>query len=305
MAYAIVTGCTNRKQAPPSETLCAHTLSSGSLDEVTMEWVGRTGNARDALPAGKLYVGRGFQEARKAAQALDATHFIVSAGLGLVTTDELVPPYSLTITRGSDDCILSKLPTGVTPTDWWTSLTNGLSVTSRLDKPEFSTVVVALAREYLRMVVPLLEATARITNLRILTRGDHSFLPGTLQIHCITYDDRLDGQGSTNAGTLSDFITRSARHFSEQVLSAHPNGSLSQHQATVDQSLSAFPERQIPDRQKTSDEEIKTIIDKDWDVVGGRSGKMLRRLRDELLIACEQSRFKDLFHEVAAQRLKT
>jgi hypothetical protein len=304
MPYAIVTGCTNRKQTPPSDILCAHTLDPGSLEEVAIEWVGRIGNARDALQAGKLYVGRGFQEARKAAQALDATHFIVSAGLGLVTTDELVPPYSLTITRSSDDCILSKLPTGVTPTEWWTSLTNSLSVRSRLDKPEFSTVVVALARDYLRMVVPLLVATAGISNLRILTRGDYSFLPVELQEHCITYDDRLDGEGSANAGTLSDFITRSARHFSEKVLSAHPDGSLSQHQAVVDQCLSAFSERQIPDRQKTSDEEIKSIIDKDWDVVGGRSGKMLRRLRDDLLIACEQSRFKDLFHEVAAQRLK-
>lgn len=304
MAYAIVTGCTNRKRATPSATLCAHTLTEGTLEQVATEWIGRIGNAKDALQAGNLYVGRGFQEARKAANALDAKHFIVSAGLGFVSTDELVPPYSLTITRTSNDCILSKVPTGVTPTDWWISLTSGLSIKRGPDKLNFSTVLVALARDYLRMAMPLLEATASTSNLRIITRSDRSFLPVSLQEHCITYDDRLDGKGSANAGTLSDFVTRCARHFAEEILSAHPNGTALQHQATVDQTLAAFPKRQIPERQKTSDEEIKRIIEKEWDIVGGRSGKMLRRLRDDLLVACEQSRFKDLFHEVAELRLK-
>jgi hypothetical protein len=304
MAYAIVTGCTNRKRGTPSATLCAHTLTEGTLEQVATEWIGRIGNAKDALQAGNLYVGRGFQEARKAANALDAKHFIVSAGLGVVSTDELVPPYSLTITRTSNDCILSKVPTGVTPTDWWTSLTSGLSIKREPDKLNFSTVLVALARDYLRMAMPLLEATASTSNLRIITRSDRSFLPVSLQEHCITYDDRLDGEGSANAGTLSDFVARSARHFAEEILSAHPNGTVLQHQAIVDQALAAFPKRQIPERQKTSDEEIKRMIEKEWDIVGGRSGKMLRRLRDDLLVACEQSRFKDLFHEVAELRLK-
>lgn len=303
--YAIVTGCTNRKRTTAPDTLLAQNLTEGSLEAVTTEWVQKLASTQVALQAGTLYVGRGFQEARSAAQSLGAKHFIVSAGLGLITTDDLAPPYSLTITKASDDCIFPKLPKSVTPSEWWSALVAASPLHTPLDGSKLSMVIVALPRDYLRMVTPLLETAAKQTQLRILTRTDKSFLSKQLQEQCIAYGDRIDGKGSTNSGTLSDFITRCARHFTEQILPSCPNGTIAEHQQIVDTCLAAFPARQVPDRQKTSDEEIKHIIDKDWNIVNGRSGKMLRRLRDDLQIACEQSRFQGLFQQVAGLRLKS
>lgn len=306
MAYAIVTSCTNRKRVTPSKKLCARDLSKGSLAAVTKQWSARIRTAKNTQELGKLYIGRGFQEARKAAETLKARHFVVSAGLGLITTDRHAPPYSLTISRNSEDCILKKLTVQATPSEWWTSLTKTQRTKVRLDRKKFSTVLVALPRDYLEMVSPtLLKLAKRGENLRILTRPDQSHIHKDLQRYCITYDNRLDGVGSKNAGTLSDFISRCAHHFAAEVLIKHPDLIAIEHQAKVKSLLSKFSVRKRPVREKRSDKHIKKIIEKDWNIVSGGSGKMLRRLRDHHQIACEQRRFKDLFHEVAETRLKS
>jgi hypothetical protein len=48
--------------------------------------------------------------------------------------------------------------------------------------------------------------------------------------------------------------------------------------------------------------EIIDLVLRDWDVVGGRSSMMLRHLRDELRVACEQQRFAGLFKIAARER---
>jgi hypothetical protein len=48
-------------------------------------------------------------------------------------------------------------------------------------------------------------------------------------------------------------------------------------------------------RAKATDEEIVTLIHRHWATMNGQSSRMLRHLRDHLHIACEQTRFRDLF----------
>ena len=54
--------------------------------------------------------------------------------------------------------------------------------------------------------------------------------------------------------------------------------------------------RAQPSRKRLSDDEILKVIDAHWDKAKGQSGLMLRVLRDDLNLACEQGRFKHLFH---------
>ncbi|MGF6923880.1 hypothetical protein OKW28_008077 [Paraburkholderia sp. 40] len=51
----------------------------------------------------------------------------------------------------------------------------------------------------------------------------------------------------------------------------------------------------IPVRERKTDSEILALLRKNWDRFDGTSARLLRFLRDEALVACEQSRFRNLW----------
>ncbi len=64
---------------------------------------------------------------------------------------------------------------------------------------------------------------------------------------------------------------------------------------TVQSSLLGLTHHRKPNRQPKTDPEIRSIIRTEARAIGWNSSKMLRHLRDELDIACEQKRFQKLF----------
>jgi hypothetical protein len=60
--------------------------------------------------------------------------------------------------------------------------------------------------------------------------------------------------------------------------------------------------RDIPPRERKSDEELMEIMDLNWGRARGQASLMLRVLRDDLLIACEQKRFAGLFRHLKERR---
>ena len=125
------------------------------------------------------------------------------------------------------------------------------------------------------------------------------FLEGAL----IAMDDRLDGPDNRLRGTRNDFPQRAMRFFSENVLSLLPYGDIEVHR---DASLKLLKKMRFPKapphRVSATDEEICSKLDQFWRKADGRSTKLLRLLRDRLLIACEQGRFQRLYGLVAQQR---
>jgi hypothetical protein len=47
-----------------------------------------------------------------------------------------------------------------------------------------------------------------------------------------------------------------------------------------------------------NDQEIANMIRNQWELGKGQSSRILRLIRHELGIACEQSRFKKIYHSV-------
>lgn len=305
MSIAVLTACTNRKRTAPAADLTARTLEPGTTVDVVTEWVRRLHNCKTAFRFAELYQGRGFQEARHAALEMNAAHFVVSAGLGLVNAESIGPSYSLTVAAGQPDSIQPKLTDGLNASVWWKALCQRSPFSTPNDWSQFDTVIVALPKEYLRMVGDLLLEIASSTSLRVLIRDSVNWMPEALSGSLIRYDARLDGIGSVDKGTLSDFAARAARHFGKHVLIRAESGTASEHQAMVDMHLSQFEIRTIPERQKMHDNAIMELIASHWDDVNGQSGRMLRHLRDNLNVACEQGRFKNLFHQVANARLQS
>jgi hypothetical protein len=65
--------------------------------------------------------------------------------------------------------------------------------------------------------------------------------------------------------------------------------------------MSTWRAPNIPLRERLTDEEVVHFILEHWEETAGRSGVSLRLLRDSGL-ACEQSRFRDLFRRAGGLR---
>lgn len=299
-----VTACTLRKRAKPAPELRARDLVDGSLEEVSNNWLARITAASPIAPAWRMYCGRGFQEAVLAAQAIGVAPTIVSAGLGMVDGDQLIPSYSLTVTSGSIDDVTVKCQPRVAPEIWWRTLVAGRRSLRDRVRSEKGLIIIALPRSYLSMLREELSSlpASALARLRVISGSDVSGLSEAIASAWMPYDDRFDGADSPNPGTRADFASRAARHFVEEILSGRSKGSTEQHRADVEQALAGRTSVERPVRTRATDEEITTLLRRHWKAAHGQTARLLRVLRDDLGIACEQGRLSRLAQAVRRER---
>lgn len=287
----LITTCTGRKRIQPSREAHFRHVPRCEAEAAARIWLNGLASLMCTARTDKLYSGRGFAEARRAAEMLGAPLKIISAGLGLVDGAAEVPAYEATIAPGSPDTVSTHL--NVTPERWWAALKS----CQRFDWPTGAQLLlIAASGSYLKMIESdLLELP--VDRLRLFTRADIGALAAPLRSAVMPYDDRLDASNG-RPGTVADFAQRAMAHFAEYVLSCAPAGGLGEHAELVRSCLSPLtaPARRVG--RKATDEEIKVAIATHYEAVGGQSSQMLRKLRDELGLACEQSRFRDLFKSV-------
>lgn len=309
MRVALVSSCTNRKKLAATSELQARNLPEGSADSVAGEWVKRLGAARQRVEAKKLYAGRAFTEVLAAHPTLTGGGYILSAGLGLVALEERAPGYSLTVAGRDPDNILRKIA-GQSPSssDWWQALTGELGASwplSRLIQDSSDTLfILALPSTYLELVQEDLGQLSRgaVSRLRIIGLPSlRRSLPESIRGSLISYDERLEADSGWT-GTRSDFPQRAARHFLSAILPASESDSIDEHASRVSDFLSRLSRPATPIRQRHTDDALREIIRDMWDESEGRVTNGLRLLRREKKIACEQSRFKRLFWEVAEEK---
>lgn len=304
----VITACSGRKRAKPTPAAVAANLPRMSVDRVARIWSERLSNEARTYPSASLYCGRGFAVASEAARALSAKLHIVSAGLATVAADSAVPAYSLTVASGSPDNVLSRVDAGSpSPSDWWRELTAQSPFGSKVSDVIAETrglVLLALPASYLGMIAEdLFENEAvDLERLRIFSLSDLKGIDARYRKLRMPYDSRLEGPDSPIPGTRSDFASRAMQHFVAHILPGLEDASADEHGAEIEEHLKAWRHSSIPVRKRLSDQELSDIIRDRWGSVGGRSSHLLRVLRDELGVACEQSRFKDLFAQVKADR---
>lgn len=295
----VITICSNRKRAPIPPGLHAATLPAGSADEVAAAWAERLQDAAAVAAAREVYCGRAFREAEAAARACGAKLQVISAGLGLVSADTSIPAYGLTLSASQADGVLRKTSDG--PSAWWSAL-RGASPYNEALRDNEGLILAALPAPYLAMVAAEWSRwpERRLDRLRLFCKERPQGHAAKLAAYWMPYDDRLEVSGPGYAGTQTDFAQRALRHFVEQVgVSQRPPD---EDAARVKGALVGLAAPEKPERTRLDDTAVTALIHEHWEAVGGRSGHMLRRLRRELGVACEQSRFKTLFHSVAAAR---
>lgn len=291
--------CSKRKRAEADSALYARDLDAGDTRAVATAWGRRLAKAPANIAAGDLYAGRGFVEARRAAAHLNADLCVVSAGLGLVEVTTLTPSYSLTTTARDVDSVLAK--TQDSASAWWSALQSASPFSSSAPVRETGLILAGLSAAYLALVADEWSRwpAERRSRLRIFCKERPTGAAEALAPCWMPYDDRLDAAGADLAGTQGDFAQRALRHFAT-TFQGSSNSAMDGDK--VLQALDGFQARRTPVRHRLSDDAVLQLIDAHWATVGGRSGAMLRHLRDTLGFACEQRRFQDLFKRAAAIR---
>ncbi|WP_208457269.1 hypothetical protein [Burkholderia vietnamiensis] len=297
----VVTNCTNRKRAGGASVVFSTVEVSGPLTSVAACWARAVRKTRPSRLAQDVYMGRGFAEARRVAVALDSTLHIISAGLGVVSAAEPIPLYDLTVSSGANSLAPLLAQLGNDPSDWWAALTAELgaqrSVHAMLDRHPGAMVLFALSGSYVALIAQDLASLTKsqINRIRIITSSHGQvYVPDNARHIVLPYDDRLEG--SSYAGTRADFPQRALRHFVE-VLNGHQL-SVEEARSAVAGAMCTLKRPIAPVRDKKTDAEILELLRTNWGRFGGASTHLLRYLRDEAMVACEQGRFRALWSDL-------
>lgn len=306
MAYLIITNCTSRKRDIGIDPLLPCFEETGTVHDSLTRWVESVNSSKIVVTPLDLYQGRSISECRLASRRLSAGLYVVSAGLGLVSITDLVPNYSLTISEGTGSIQNWLALQNSNSADWWirlcqafgtpTPISSLISRTSSNDR-----ILFALPSRYLQMISTDLELIDPNLhgNLRFFTSiAGAKFLPSALKSFVMPYDERLEGIPQHN-GTRSDFPQRALKHFVTYLQAQdHP---LEEAKYLVASAMEASQIRTNPTRTKASDAKIAELILGNWKVYGGSATKLLRFLRDDAKVACEQSRFSGIWRKILAQ----
>lgn len=297
----IITNCTARKRVGASASRPTLEPRGRSLEEAALRWRAALEAQPTSLTARDLYVGRSVSEAKAVSTALAASLHFVSAGLGLVGAHRRVPRYDLSAgSSGGLGNLLDRL--GATSSDWWQALVGRGGIAALVKRHAGAIVLVALPADYLRMVAGDLKRLSAqdAARLRVFssTAGAHT-LADCPAVPVMPYDERLESIGGF-AGTRADFPQRALRHFTAH-LGAHKLD-LSEATRAVAKAMSVSARPVTPTRRRLDDQSIRRLIQQGWDECNGNSARLLRFLRDDNLVACEQGRFADLRRSVARDR---
>jgi len=308
MDTIVITTCSNRKRLKPTANLRASALPIGVLNVVAREWLSRIDLATETISAGELYCGRGFREAEITAARFGNKPWIISAGLGLLDYDRQVPAYDLTLSTSSSDCILKRIEGTVTPSDWWEEIARQRSTDHPLldlivNNPK-ALVLIATSSAYTNLIASDLLSLPETDSSRLRIFGPRNLekVPKQISPLIMPYDARFDGPNSPLPGTRGDFAQRALRHFSETI--AGKSGTLNEPNLHADQVQNCLAPWDVPKqimRAKKTDAEIVELVANLWSPAQGSASKMLRVLRDQEMIACEQGRFAALY-KVARER---
>lgn len=304
----VITSCTSRKKKISAVLRLQDGDTVGSLTALALAWQQQVlaVDQGQLLAAGDLYSGRSITEARHTANHLSAPLHIVSAGHGLLHADEKIPSYDVTVTPASDNplhrCIVRL---GRSPADWWPALIEAFGAQRSLkrlimDAPR-SLVLLAVPSIYLVLLSRELASLSddALSRLRVLTSSyGASTLPTRLQAAVMPYDERLEGLAAY-AGTRSDFPQRALRHF-VTVLGGHAL-SLDTARQSVRDAMCVLHKPVLPVRERKTDDDLILLLRQNWNRLNGSSTALLRYLRDDALVSCEQSRFRSLHRHLLAE----
>jgi hypothetical protein len=222
--------------------------------------------------------------------------------LGLIAADKRVPVYGLTVSGEHAESVKAKVTDEFNAASWFAGLLSGPYSKQWTDAVGRGSgrVVVALTRPYAEMVGKSLTNLdpAILDRVRIFGASLSTALPAKLRPALAPYDQRLD---AVLPGTRADFSQRALLHFVRTVAERQGEPDRSSDYEAVEAALDGVVPPNRLQRPRRTDEEILQLISSRLRSQSG-IGRVLRALRDEEGVACEQARFSRLYRAAVDQR---
>ncbi len=297
---SVVTICSSRKSVPITQSSTPVSLPKAAQSAVQAAWVQKVSKLPARYAVDQLYAGRGFRLAKSAAASVRARLYVVSAGLGLVAADRQVPVYGLTVSPGHAESVAARVQGDFDPAAWFSAILQGPHSVQWADAfaEGEGRVLVALTRPYAEMIGSSLLAlpASSLGRLRIFGVSLSKVLPTEIQRAVMPYDGRLD---TIIPGTRADFSQRALDHFARLVASGADDQDREADSDAVRRALAGVISPRLAQRPRQTDEEILRLIRKQLMTQSG-VGRVLRALRDQDGVACEQARFSRLYRAAVA-----
>ena len=303
MEYSIITNCSSRKRNNGVDPLVPSLIGTVGIKDLLNEWLKQIKRSQVRVAPLDLYQGRSIAECRFAARLTAADFYVISAGLGLVSANDQVPNYSLTISEGNGSLQRWLSAQGATSMDWWNGLSDAMGTPTPISslvnsQSDNSRILIALPARYMEMISADLALVHqnRLEIVRIFTsNAGIKHVPSRLLETVMPYDERLEGVANHD-GTRSDFPQRALKHF---IAHLHAQElSMEDARKQVLAAMTKSVKRTIPTRVKAPDERIAELIRTHWNSYDGSASKLLRFLRDDANVACEQSRFSGIWRKI-------
>lgn len=295
---SVITTCTSRKSVRPTRPSTPVSLTKGPQAALQIAWIERLSKLPARHSVSQLYAGRGFGLAEGAAASVGAGLYVLSAGLGLVASDSQVPVYGLTVSPGHAESVVARVEGDFDPAAWFEVLLKGPYSIQWADTfgDSRGRVLIALTRPYAEMVGSSLRALPprSLARLRIFGASLSAFLPREVQCAAMPYDARLD---AITPGTRADFSQRALDHFVREIACKVGYQDIEADSEAVRRTLAKVTAPERARRPRRTDDEILRLIRKQLRSQSGIA-RVLRALREQDGVACEQSRFSRLYRAV-------
>jgi len=308
---ALIMACTKRKHGEVQPQMRFHSLGCMSTEQLVKEWAKRIKSTKRCFPVDKLYCGGGWAHSIGAytkAQELfgNVSLYVLSAGLGLLSVENSIPPYSATFAPDPDQIAKHIIETdSVTEAHrkWWQMINMTLN-----NKPQnlsglhyFDYIFLSASADYLKAINNDLATLAEILGPERLSVTSVGVSPTSLDAtvqQCllpidISIETILPGPRST--------INQRTLHWIFDIVLPNVKLDISLIRSEIDKQMVACHMAQASQLKreinKMNDEEIikwiQLQISGDQDI---SKYKLLRNFRQSR--SCEQKRFSKLIDVV-------
>jgi hypothetical protein len=306
----VIATCSKRKKLGLS-AVCLSGIKRKRIETRAHAWVRALEESNlPTVAARDLYQGEQWsllrQLERQTTQPGVVKYWVLSAGYGLISFGAPLRPYSATFSKGHPDSVFDPgygLPMGSVVDRWldvlteWEGPAGGPRSLPELikDDPE-CTVMLAASPIYVSAVQEQLKAAASLMasadRLLVFSAGSES-RPG------VEGPDLLAFGGDLRARLGGSLMSLNVRVLAAVLRLGEPLDRPTV-QRTLDEWMRDAPRWETPKRAPLKDQEVRRFLRRELKREPGvQWTPLLRRLRNANGHACEQKRFRALFHEVA------
>ena len=242
-----------------------------------------------------LYKGGGFKKLSK--ELIQNQFLVISAGLGLVNSNKMIPSYECTVSKGKLNSISDYFKDQFNYIEWWNYLVSSKYSLGFINKntKKSDLILISVTSDYLKMIAEDLKLLN--TKFLIFTGNKDLAINLGFENNLTPYTEVFDGPDGTLRGTNRDFPQRIHTDFLQRIKKFNDFDTALK---SVEHDMKNWAPPTKHKNTKKTDNEILSLIK----INEGKFTKvsdLLHYFRYELKVACEEKRFKLLYKNFKEQ----